>query len=93
MTPDGSHGRPLGARDRAVLDFERDWMTWQGDKDAQIRIRFGISSARYYQLLGRLLDHPAAEAYDPLLVARLRRRRAARSRLRTADRLGTRPGT
>lgn len=80
----------LAARERALLDFERNWRAHAGRKHAAIREAFGISAARYYQLLGRLLDEPEAAAYDPLLVARLRRRRERRARKRTARALGHR---
>jgi hypothetical protein len=82
----------LGDRDREILDFERDWPSHQGGKAVAIRERFAISSARYYQLLARLVDDPAAAAHDPLVVARLRRRRAARDRRRTSGALGRRGG-
>lgn len=72
--------RPLGTRERALLDFERDWSLHQGGKAAAIRERFGISPARYYQLIARLVDLPAARHYDPLVVARLRRRRERRAK-------------
>lgn len=68
--------RALGERERALLDFERDWRAHAGRKEQAVRERFDISPTRYYQLLNRVLDLPAARAYDPLLVARLRRRRA-----------------
>ena len=80
----------LSARERALLDFERDWRAHQGRKEEAIRERFGVSAARYYQLLNRLLDEPAAAAYDPLVVTRLRRRRDRRARERTARALGQR---
>lgn len=81
----------LDPRDRALLDFERDWRAHQGEKETAIRRRFGFSVARYHQLLGRLVDHPAAVAYDPLTVRRLRRRRTERTRRRTGQALGQRP--
>lgn len=84
--------RPLGERDQALLDFERNWSAHAGHKDAAIRARFAISSARYYQLLNRLLARPGALAYDPLTVRRLRRRRAQRTALRAGRALGERPG-
>jgi hypothetical protein len=80
-------------RTRALLDFERDWVVrpdGAGDKSTAISQRFGISAARYYQLLGRVLDDPAAMAYDPLTVRRLRRRRDERRNQRTARALGER---
>ncbi|MPZ73099.1 MAG: DUF3263 domain-containing protein [Nitriliruptorales bacterium] len=75
---------------RALLDFERDWAAHEGGKEAAIRERFGFSAARYYQLLGRIIDHPSAEAYDPLTVRRLRRRRDERRSQRAARSLGER---
>jgi len=72
---------PLTERDRAILDFERTWWTEPGTKGAAIQSRFGLSSARYYQLLRDLVGSPEAEAYDPLVVRRLRK---LRSNLRRA---------
>ena len=45
-------------------------------KEAEIIRRLRMTPVRYYQLVDRLLDEPAALAADPLLVRRLRRRRA-----------------
>jgi len=80
----------LAADDRAILDFEKSWWSLDGSKESEIRERFGISSTRYYQALNALIDNEAALAYDPLLVKRLRRLRAARQKERTARRLGVR---
>ena len=77
-------GEPLGERERALLDFERDWRAHEGRKHAAIRERFDVSPARYYQLLHRLVDDPRASAYDPLTVRRLRRRKAERARREAA---------
>jgi hypothetical protein len=73
----------LGERDRAILEFERQWWKHAGAKEQAIRDRFGLSATRYYQLLNGLLDQPAALAHDPVLVQRLRRLRSSRNR-RTA---------
>ena len=82
----------LSERDRAILDFERSWWTETGPKEEAIRSRFGLSSTRYYQLLGGLIDGPDAEAYDPLVVRRLRRVRNLRRRARFEGRsAGGRP--
>jgi len=78
----------LEDHDRAILDFEKSWWSLPGSKEAEIRERFGISSTRYYQELNALIDSESALAYDPLLVKRLRRLRAARQKERTARRLG-----
>jgi hypothetical protein len=39
---------------------------------------------RYYQLLNALIDRPEAAEFDPVLVARLRRQRSRRYRIRSA---------
>ncbi len=78
----------LSARDRAVLDFERQWWRYVGAKEQSVREQFDMSSTRYYQLLNALIDRPEALAYDPMLVKRLRRLRATRARARSARRLG-----
>ena len=82
----------FGGRERALLDFERDWQAHQGDKEATIRAVFDISAARYYQLLARLIDAEEALRYDPLTVRRLRRKRDARRNARAARSLGQRAG-
>jgi hypothetical protein len=74
--------RRLGERAQAILDFERTWWLEGGAKEPAIRATFDVSAARYYQLLSRLIDTPAAYAYDPLVVLRLRRQRDRRRRAR-----------
>jgi uncharacterized protein DUF3263 len=78
----------LDQRERDILDFERDWWRSTVSKERAVRDRFGLSSARYHQVLGGLLDRPEALAYDPMLVRRLRRIRETRRRKRSARRLG-----
>lgn len=90
--PDRRRGQDLSGRARAILDFERDWTAHRGRKSAAIRERFAITPARYYQLLQPLVDDPAAAAYDPLTVKRLRRRREERAQRRATRTLGERPG-
>lgn len=34
-----------------LLDFEEQWPRWSGRKDEAIRARFGVSPARYFQVL------------------------------------------
>jgi hypothetical protein len=78
----------LEERGQAILDFEREWWKYAGAKEQAIRERFDLSPTRYYQLLNRIIDDEEAVAYDPMLVKRLRRMRAARQRQRAAKRLG-----
>jgi hypothetical protein len=72
----------LSERDLAILAFERQWWRHAGAKEQGIRAEFGLSAARYYQLLGALLDSPQALAHDPMLVKRLQRMREARAEAR-----------
>ncbi|WP_164234437.1 DUF3263 domain-containing protein [Microbacterium hydrocarbonoxydans] len=74
----------LTERDRAILALETAWPRHGGAKEEVIRAQLGMSSARYYQLLGRLIDSDVALEYDPLLVGRLRRLRDGRARKRAA---------
>ena len=78
----------LENRSRAILDFERGWWQQEGSKERAIRQRFGLSAARYYQILSSLIDSPEALRYDPLLLKRLRRLRTARRRQRFARDFG-----
>jgi len=78
----------LSERDRDILEFERQWWMYDGAKEQAVRDKFDMSSTRYYQVLNALIDRPESLAFDPLLVRRLRRLRAARQRARSARRLG-----
>lgn len=82
---------PLGERERSVLAFERQWWRHAGAKEEAIRREFAVGPTAYYQLLSRLIDDPAAIAYDPMLVKRLQRQRASRHRQRSRDRLSPHP--
>jgi hypothetical protein len=79
----GDAAGPLGERERSVLAFERHWWRHAGAKEEAIRREFAVGPTAYYQLLSRLIDDPAAIAYDPMLVKRLQRQRASRQRQRT----------
>jgi Protein of unknown function (DUF3263) len=76
----------LTDRDRAIIDLERVWWRLSTTKAAAVRDRLGLSPTRYYELLNTLLDDPAAAAYDPLVVRRLRRTRLRRRRARVEGR-------
>ena len=72
----------LGARERAVLEFERRRWKHAGAKEEAIRAELGLSPTHYFQILNALLDDPDALAYRPTLVGALRRRREARQQAR-----------
>lgn len=78
----------LAEREQQILEFERHWWKFAGAKEQAIREQFDMSATRYYQVLNALIDHPLALTFDPMLVKRLQRMRAARQRARSARRLG-----
>ncbi|GAA4377934.1 DUF3263 domain-containing protein [Agromyces bauzanensis] len=69
----------LDERSMHVLEFEAGAWQHPGPKADAIREEFGISAARYYRILGELIDSPAALRHDPMLVKRLQRMREARA--------------
>jgi IS4 transposase len=73
----------LDETEQRLLAFERSWADRVGNREAAIRAEFGVSSARYYQMLYTLIDSPIAVRHDPLLVRRLQRLRDSRRRART----------
>ncbi len=83
--------KELSERERLLLVFERQWFRYAGAKEQAIKETFDISATRYYQLLGELIERPEAMAFDPMLVKRLRRLRAARQRERAVRKLGMDP--
>ena len=74
----------LPERDAALLAFEARWARHSARKEEAIREEFGLSAARYYQLLNAVIDSPAAVRHDPMLVRRLHRAREARADAREA---------
>ena len=65
-----------------MFAFERDWEEQRGAKSADCRARFGVSFARYTQVLHRLLDTREALEEDPILTNRLNRLRNSRTEAR-----------
>lgn len=86
--PEPTHGaadRPgdgLDDRQLRILAFEARAWQQHGRKAEAIREEFGFSAARYYRILGDLVDSPAALRHDPMLVKRLQRLRDARAEAR-----------
>jgi len=75
----------LSEREVRILAFERNWWRQPGAKEQGIRDMLGMSATRYYQMLNELIDRPEALAFEPVLVKRLRRQRAKRERIRSAQ--------
>ncbi|MFE6965958.1 DUF3263 domain-containing protein [Agromyces sp. NPDC057679] len=74
----------LDDRQLRVLAFEARAWQQPARKAEAIRDEFGISAARYYRILGELIDSPAALRHDPMLVKRLQRMRSARRAARSS---------
>jgi len=72
----------LTERDRAIIEFERTWWSEDSSKETIIRERFELSTTRYYEILGDLIDSDEAYEFDPLVIRRLRRLRDRRRRAR-----------
>lgn len=95
--PEQQAATDLSVRDAGILDFERQWWRHVGAKEDAIRAEFGLTAARYYQLLNAVIDSPAAVRHDPMLVRRLLRARDARTEaraartFRTSDQVGNDP--
>ena len=76
----------LTYRERAMLDFEREWWQLPGRKNVEIRARFAMSASSYYRALNVLVERPESLDYDPLNVRRLRKRREQARRERIEGR-------
>lgn len=74
----------MSAADHAILAFEQSWWQRRGPKSDAIRRELAMSASTYYRRLNALVDDPAADEVDPLLVRRLRRERADRRWMRHA---------
>ena len=74
----------LSELDMRILAFERSWWRFPGAKEREILEVLGMPVTRYYQLLNVLIDRPEAVEFDPVLVARLRRQRSRRQRIRSS---------
>ena len=74
----------LSELDMRILAFEQSWWRVAGAKEREILEVLGMPVTRYYQLLNELIDRPEAAQFDPVLVARLRRQRSRRSRMRSS---------
>ena len=74
----------LSELEMRILAFERSWWRYPGAKEREILELLGMPATRYYQLLNTLIDRTESAEFDPVLVARLRRQRNARRRMRSA---------
>ncbi|PDQ34321.1 MAG: hypothetical protein B5766_11790 [Candidatus Lumbricidophila eiseniae] len=68
----------LSAQELTILSFEARLWPSSAAKAEATRRELALTAARYYRILGGLIDSPAALRYDPMLIRRLQRMRAAR---------------
>lgn len=74
----------LSDADRELLEFELDNLRQTGPKEDAVRRRFGVSMARYYQRVNRLIDDTDALAAMPREVHLLQRLRQIRTESRAS---------
>lgn len=67
--------QPLTGFDKSILDFEKRNYKYAGQKESDAKDAFKMTPPQYYQHLNKLVDHPEAEEYAPMVVQRLRRLR------------------
>lgn len=70
----------LSEHDLALLEFSRLRWASAGRRDTVLLATFGMPPPAYAAELARILADPAAEAYDAVLVRRLRGLQEARRR-------------
>lgn len=71
-----------------LLAFESRGWIHTGPKEQAIRTDLGLSPTRYYQLLAKAMNDPAAVAAYPATAARLRRFAAQKADLKWRVRYG-----
>jgi len=62
---------------RQILAIEKRWWKYTAVKERTIKAQLGLNPTQYYLALNSLLDNPAAAAAEPMLINRLRTKRAA----------------
>lgn len=68
----GRSEQTLSRSEQDILAFESRWTKHTPMKERAIVSALGMSAARYYQLLHRIVQRPAAIKDDPFLTARVR---------------------
>ena len=82
--------QPLSDRDILILHLAVRRFPNPGRREEFIRRQFGISPARFYLELGRVIDRPEALRAEPVIVKHLRARREDARARRSARRLDAR---
>lgn len=74
----------LADRDRELLEFEDTWTGSSMRKLDQVRRRFDLAGARYFQKILRLCEQVDVEREFPQLVRRIQSRSADQTERRAA---------
>lgn len=78
---------PITEQDQGILALAGAQFKYPAAREQQAQTEFGLSGTRFWQEVNRILDMPAAVAWDPHTVARLNRQRQQRHRPRVAGRI------
>lgn len=70
----------LTEQDQRILLLAGEQFKFPAAREQRARTELGLSGMRFWQEVNRLLDNPAAHAWDPHTVGRLQRQRIQRQR-------------
>ena len=79
--------QPITEQEQGILALAGADFKYPAAREQQAREDFALSGTRFWQEVNRILDMPAAHAWDPHTVARLERQRQQRHRPRIAGRI------
>lgn len=77
----------MDEQDKQILTLAGEQFKYAAAQEMRAREQFGLSGVRFWQEVNRILDLPAAHAWDPHTVARLKQQRVQRQRPRVAGRI------
>lgn len=78
---------PITEQDQGILALAGAQFKYPAAREEQAREDYGLSGTRFWQEVNRILDLPAAHAWDPHTVARLNKQRQQRHRPRVSGRI------
>ena len=73
--------------DKRILALAGQQFKYRTVREQRAREELGLSGIRFWQEVNRILENPAAHAWDPHTVARLKDQRTQRSRPALAGRI------
>jgi hypothetical protein len=81
-------GDTMTDEEKAILRLAAPPYKYAAAREADASRQFGLTATQYWQAVNRLIDLPAARAFDPHGTARLVQARTTRDRGRLRGRLG-----